>query len=45
MKTAWIFFAIMAMIVVTNATFTINHSDTKNLSQSQQQAIKNFANR
>merc|ERR1711963_1171501 len=45
MKTAWILFAIMAMIVVTNAEFSIDHSYTKRLSHSEQQAIKNFANR
>jgi len=49
MKTAWIFFAIMAMIVVTNAEFTrissTHHYQTTPLSHSQKRAITNFANR
>ena len=43
MKTAWIFFAVIAMIVVTNAEFTIY--DYSLLSYNQRQAIKIFANR
>ena len=49
MRTASIFFAIVAMIVVTNATFSIrshfHHYQTTPLSHSQKRAITNFANR
>merc|ERR1712012_323201 len=46
MKTTWIFFAIMAMIVVTNATdeYEIRYSRTRGVSLNQQRAIRDYVN-
>merc|ERR1712018_917153 len=46
MKTTWIFFAIMAMIVVTNATYEyeIRYSKTRGVSLNQQRAIRDYVN-